>query len=335
MEMKNNMAESFIHTRRLAQFLEMEAMGASELKKTVETKVPRELSYHDYDGKIVNARELLISEGIQGSTLIPTEIAATVIEGSEPVRCMREVLPVLQMRTPSMAVPYGETGTYAPVVAEGAEIPVEDQTYGSVTLTARKYAVRPLITNEMVDDALFDIIAMEIRKGGYRLENALNKYALGEILDAHGNTSAAATTTPLLMAAKCQAEIIGDGFTPDKLVMCPGFYGASMAEGMVFGNQMGADLTRSGSLGNILGMDSRICGIAYASTVGSHVWRYTTNADVGAFMFDSNSAGVIGMRQDIRVEQYADSIRQMQGVSLSMRFDVQAMIADAIGVVIY
>ena len=36
--------ESFIHTRRLADYLEMAHMGPSEFKKAVETRVPRELA---------------------------------------------------------------------------------------------------------------------------------------------------------------------------------------------------------------------------------------------------------------------------------------------------
>jgi hypothetical protein len=52
-------------------------------------------------------------------------------------------------------------------------------------------------------------------------------------------------------------------------------------------------------------------------------------------MLDTSVCGAIGMRQDLKVEQYADSIRQMQGITLSMRFDVQALQTDGIGSIIY
>ena len=329
---------STIHTRRLAQFLEMDAMGASELKKTVEHSVPRELSYHDFDGKVVNARELLISEGIQGSTLIPTEIYATVMEGAEPAKCMREVLPIFHMKGISMAMPYGESGTYAPVVAEGAEVPVQDQTYSSASFTAKKYAVRPLITNEMIDDALFDVIASEVRKSGMRLENALNYKCLDDLLGYYGNSQSCGTAgaTPLVFAAKLIADMQADGMAPNKLIVHPAFAGLSMAEAIPFTNQYGVEVIKTGSMGNIMGCDTRMLGIALtSSTVNTRYWDFSSSGRVGAIMLDTAHCGGIGMRQDIKVEQYADSIRQMQGITCSMRFDFQHMLTDAIGGITY
>ena len=329
------MASNDIHTRRLAEFLAMDAMGAVELKRTVEKTVPRELSYHDFDGKIVNARELLISEGIQGSTLIPTEIYATVMEGTEPLKCMREVLPMVNMKGMALSVPYGEAGTYAPVVAEGAEIPIEDQTYGSVTFTAKKYGVRPVITNEMVDDALFDIIAAEVRKAGSRMENALNRVAIYEMMDSRGNTVATAGTTPLVHLMELHAAMIADNVQPTDIILTPGAYALALAEGFALtGLQQG--IAQAGSIGNFMGLSTHMLGVTATLSPGtSRVWESDTAADTMAIMLDRNRAGAIGMRQDIKVEQYADSIRQMQGITLSMRFDVQGYGAtsavDAIG----
>ena len=330
-----------IHTRRLAQFLEMESMGQVELKKTVEKSVPRELSYHDFDGKVVNARELLISEGIQGSTLIPTEIYATVIEGAEPVKCIRNVLPIVPMKGMIMKMPYGETGTYAPVVAEGAEIPIQDQTYTDATFTAAKYAVRPLITNEMIDDALFGIIAEEIRKSGSRLENALNYKGMDVFLSNYdsGNLEACggAGATPLLFIAKVVADLNKNGFTPDKLILHPSCLGAVMAESIPLYNTFAVEVIKNGAIGDIMGCNTYKNGVALAtSTTNSKTWGFASSASyVGAIMIDSTRAGAIGMRQDIKVEQYADSIRQMQGISLSMRFDIQPFLSKAIGGITY
>jgi len=330
------MASNDIHTRRLAEFLAMDAMGQVELKHTVERTVPRELSYHDFDGKIVNARELLISEGIQGSTLIPTEIYATVMEGTEPLKCMREVLPIVNMKGMALSVPYGEAGTYAPVVAEGAEIPIEDQTYGSVTFTAKKYGVRPVITNEMIDDALFDIIASEVRKAGSRMENALNRAAIYELMDSRGNTVASGGTTPLVHSMELHAAMIADNVSPSHLILTPGAYALALAEGFALtGLQQG--IAQAGSIGNFMGLETRMCGVTAALSPLSRIWESDTGGDTMLIMLDKSRAGAIGMRQDIKVEQYADSIRQMQGISLSMRFDVQgygaASAVDAIGTV--
>jgi hypothetical protein len=333
---------NFEHTRMLAQFLKMESMGAVELKRTVEKNIPRELSYHDFDGKTVNARELLLSEGIEGSTLIPTEILATVIEGSEPARCFRDVLPVYQMKGMSMSVPVGATGTYAPIVSEGSEIPIETQDYTSVTFTAVKYAVRPVITNEMIDDGLFDVIATEVRKAGMRMENTLNRVCLAEMIDNDDNVAdcGGSGATPLLYLATAQQNILADGFMPGQIIFSPAAYAACQAEGLVLSTQFANDMLRTGTLGTILGMPTRMCSIASTTTVGAPgkstaTWGFASNDQVGALMLDTSVCGAIGMRQDIKVEQYADSIRQMQGVSLSMRMDCQALQNNGIGSIIY
>ena len=333
---------SFEHTRRLAQFLAMDAMGASELKKTVDKFVPRELSYHDHDGKVVGARELLLSEGIEGSTLIPTEIMATVVEGSEPARCFRDILPIYAMRGMSMAVPVGGTGTYAPIVSEGSEIPIDTQNYTSVTFTALKYATRPVITNEMVDDAQFDVIAQEVRKSGMRMENTLNRVALAEMIDNDANVSDCGGTgaTPLLFLAGAQQNVLADGFMPNQMIFSPAAYAACQKEGLVLSTQFASEMLREGVLGTILGMPTHLCSIASTTTVGAAgkstaTWGFAGDDQVGALVLDTNACGAIGMRQDLKVEQYADSIRQMQGISLSMRFDVQALQTNGIGSIIY
>ena len=109
-----------------------------------------------------------------------------------------------------------------------------------------------------------------------------------------------------------------------------------MAEAIPFTNQFGVDVARSGSMGNIMGCNTYMEGIALASsTTNSKVWGFTADNYIGAVMLDTSHCGGIGMRQDTKVEQYADSIRQMQGISVSIRFDVQKMLADAIGTVQY
>ena len=334
--------DNYEHTRMLAQFLKMESMGAVELKRTVEKNIPRELSYHDFDGKVVGARELLLSEGIEGSTLIPTEILATVVEGSEPAKCFRSILPTYRMAGMSMNVPVGAPGTYAPIVSEGSEVPIETQDYTSVAFTAIKYATRPVITNEMIDDGLFDVIATEVRKAGARMENTLNRVCLAEMIDNDANVSdcGGAGATPLLFLATAQQNVLADGFIPKQIIFHPAAYAACQKEGLVLSTQFADDMLRQGILGTILGMPTRMCSIASTTTVGepgksTATWGFTGNDHVGALMLDTSVCGAIGMRQDLKVEQYADSIRQMQGITLSMRFDVQALQTDGIGSIIY
>lgn len=338
------MTESFIHTRRLSALLSMEHMGPSELKRSLEKTVPalfrdangRELGYDTGDGKYVPVRELLLSEAISTSGLIPTEVYGTIIEGSEPAKCFRNFLPIYQMNSAVLKVPYGETGTYAPIVSEGAEIPIQDQTYGVATFTAKKYAIRPMITKEMMADASFDVVAAEVRKAGWRIENALNYIVMEAFISASaGNASTYDTdcgssgATPLAFMGKAMGTMIGRGFTPTDVVTSPVYYGAVMQTGAALANQVGVDMTRGGQLGRLFGMQSHLLGTASSTVQAYLTWGFAADGNKGALLLDRNAAGAIGMREDISVEQYSDPVRDLVGMTVKARFDAQSFVAGA------
>ena len=334
----------FIHSRRLSALLAMNEMGPTELKRTVDKTVPhlfadkngRELAFNDGDGKFVPVRELLVSEGIAASGLIPTEVYGTIIEGSEPAKCFRDAVPIYRMNSAVLKVPYGETGTYAPKVAEGAEIPIQDQTYGVATFTAYKYAVRPMVTKEMMADATFDVIAAEIRKAGSRVENALN-YSMMEsfIAASAGNASTYDTdcgssgATPLAFTGKAMGTMIGRGFTPTDVIVHPIFYGAVLQGSASLANQVGVDMTRGGQLGRIFGMTPHLLGTASSTVQAYQTWGFSADGNKGALLIDRNAAGGIGMREDISIEQYSDPIRDLVGMIVKARFDTQSFVAAA------
>ena len=128
--------------------------------------------------------KLLQSErtAIADSTLVQEEVYNTVLEGTEPVKCMREVIPIHPVDSYSIRFVKGEAGTYANKVAEGSKIEIDTQEYSKQDITIDKYGVRPLITNELIEDSLFSVVELELKKAGARLENALNREMLYKML---------------------------------------------------------------------------------------------------------------------------------------------------------
>jgi hypothetical protein len=315
----------------LAELLRMDSMGASELKRAVQKNIPRELSVVTLDGTLANARELLVSEGIQASGMIPTQVFATIMEGAEPAKCMREIFPTYTMSSQVLKVPVGEAGTYAPKVAEGAEVPMQDQTYTPVTFTVSKYAVRPSITREMIADASFDVIAAEIRKAGSRMENAYNYLAMEQFLAVAGDAGTYETdcggsgATPLAFTGTAMGTMIGRGFRPTKLIMTPVFYGKILNGGASLANNLGVELTRSGSVGQIYGMQSFVLGTSQSAASATKTWAFAADGNKGALLIDPMYAAAFGIREDISVEQYADPIRDLQGMVIRARFDFEVM----------
>ena len=303
----------------------LEEPNGRALERIVET-IPRELGTV-YDGKIEPVRELLLSTAIESTTLLQTEMHATVLEGAEPWKCMRQACTVLPMKANTLTIPVGEVGSYAPEVAEGAEIPISDQDYTAVTLTAKKYGVRPMITDEMVADALYPVMEMEIRKAGAKLENTLNQIALTNLID---NTSAnehdaSGSNLGIKAIATAIKLVKADGFIPDRIVLHPDAEALIMAEYIPTG-YVGAEAAQSGKLPNLLGLSPFITNVADAS---SETWEYNSDGDIGMVVFDSNNSTVIGERQGITVKRYEDIIRQIQGGTVSARWAVGTLQANA------
>jgi HK97 family phage major capsid protein len=261
------------------------------------------------------------------------------MEGAEPARCMRQALPVFSVKSNSFVMTMGESGTYAAEVAEGAEIPIDVQDYTARTFTIKKYGVRPLISRELVDDGMFDVVALEVQKAGFRLENTLNQQVLTMLLDSAGNENdcdVSGTPTEADAGIKAIAATVGlikaDGFVPDTIVMSPAFEALVMKEFVPTG-YVGADAAMSGRVPSLLGLKAYSCGATDASS--TYTWGYGTDGYIGAAVFDSKNATPIAMRRDVSLEKYSDPIRDLVGCSMTMRFGTNYLFADAIGRIEY
>lgn len=320
-------------TRALETYLKIAYAGPAETKQIIEREIPRNLGTI-HDGKPVAVRELLLTESIEGTTLIQTEMYNTVVEGAEPQKCFREALPIFHTSTDTLRVPIGATGSYAAQVAEGTEIPMGEQDYSYRDFDILKYGVRPMITNEMIEDSKFDVVAQEVKKAGAKVENKLNQLHLTTLLDNAGNEHDCAGSNLGVKAIGSAAALIrADGFNPDSVVLSPPAEGLVLNE-FVPSNYVGAQtVMNSGQVPKIIGLDSRVCGVADDSD--TYTWGYAADGNIGMLVLDSSEAGATAMRRDISLAKYADPVRDLVGCSVTARFAVNYLQANAIARVEY
>lgn len=317
------------HSKMLEKYLHISYAGNYDKKQMVEA-IPRELTHwsanEGKEGKVVRVRELLQSEAIESTTLIQTEVYGTVLEGAEPAKVMRDVLPVVKAKSNKLDWVLGEAGTYAGKVAEGAEIPVDTQDYSKRTFTVEKYGVRPLITRELVEDGLFDVVTLELRKAGARIENALNQEALSVIIENAGlEHDTTGSNQGVKAIASAMGLVRGAHFNPDTIILHP------EAEALIlrdyvpgsYGNKWEA----SGQVRAILGLKSVVTGVTDNSS--TYTWDYDSDGDIGMCVLDSKNAGAIVIRRDISVERYSDPIRDLIGIGVTARFDADRLHANA------
>ena len=270
-------------------------------------------------------KTLLQSENyaITNSTLVQEEIYKTVIEGAEPFKCMREVVPTVNTNSYSVRFVKGEAGTYADQIAEGGKIPIDTQTYSKTDITINKYGTRPLITNELIEDALFDVVELELKKAGARLENKLNRVILAALLAGISTNTLSPAGAHLQVSdiALAISKIKKNNYLPNIIVTHP------TAEAYLLQDSNLAYVSYAGSPGALRQGDvgAKLMGLkpytCTATDAASPTWDDTTAAsDVTALVLSKEDIGALCMRRDLTIEQYDDPIHDLIGMSLTMRY---------------
>jgi HK97 family phage major capsid protein len=286
-------------------------------------------------------KTLLQSENtaITESTLVQEEVYKTIVEGAEPAKCMREVVPIINTKTYSVRFVKGQTGTYATNIAEGAKIDIDTQEFTKQDITINKIGTRPLITNELIEDSLFDIVELELKKAGNRLENKLNRDVLYQILQGTNKISTstmnpAGTHISVSDIALAVSKVKKQNYMPDILLVHPTAEAYLLQDSNLayvsFAGQSSS--LNQGKVPTIMGLRPYYCT---ATDAASPVWDDTTaGSDVTAIVFSKNDLATICMRRDITVEQYDDPIHDLMGISCTMRYGTDVLRENA-GCVIY
>ena len=320
-----------VHRGRLAKFLRLAEHAGPTEKRQILATLPRDLAV-THDGRVQPVRELLQGVNVSDTPLIQAELYRTVIEGSRPYVCMRQATMTVPMKSSTLNPPAGAAAGYMGEVAEGADIPAEETFPEKKTVTAKKYGVRPLISQELVDDGEFDAVALHISHFGAVGENTLNRLVLTELLDNAGQEHDAeegATVIGLPSMARARGQVAAEGFQPDTVIMHPDLE-ALVLEKLMPNNayyQVGGTF-QTGVVPNILGMKAYTCGVADASS--THDWDYDSDGEMGGLVIDSRRACMTGIRRDISVERYKDNVKDLVGLAISMRVGVEYMHANAI-----
>jgi len=315
---------------KLTKLLEFGFAGNAERSRMLNKE-----SFKTIVGKEAHALLQTEATAIADSTLVQEEVYKTVIAGAEPFRCMREVVPIVNTGSYSVRFVKGEAGTYAGKIAEGAAIDIDTQTYSKQDITIDKYGTRPLITNELIEDSLFDIIELELSKAGARMENCLNRQILYQMVQGTykfdtTTTSPAGDHITVSDIAQTVGKIKKLNYMPDTLILHPTaeaylLQDSNLAYASYAG---GTEALRNASIGGkIMGLKPYVCTVTDAT---SPTWDDTTAAsDVTAIVLSKNDAGVLCMRRDITVEDYDDPIHDLMGIAITMRFGTDVLREEA------
>jgi len=304
------MKKTDLAVRRLEEKLETRFSGKplSVMQKELRKKMGKAV-------KSTRLHEILLSDSSQATA----KVLDIVWEAAKPNLIGRKLAVVIAQDAPIIKIPRA-TLSKAYEVAEGAEIPVSTEEYDNITLTPKKYGVRPLISREMVEDAEWDVIEYQLAEAGRAMADIETEKIVSQMIIDAGNSVAAATSGTLAYSdvVNIFKECLVDGFTPDTIAIHPTeladlLKDTAIQKAMEWGGQAVAP---SGQIATLLGMQVLVSTKVTSGT---------------ALIVDSKHAGVLFIRRDITTEEYEDPIKDLAGVAVTSRWAYATLRANAIG----
>lgn len=261
------------------------------------------------------------ADGTEGTLLIPKLIMPKLIEEVEKALIPREMAAMVwgpgQIKGSSFTVNLDTPNTMdVREIGEGAEVPLDNMDFETVTFTPKKYGVAVRITREMMEDSQFELLQRNIGTAGKRFAENETNLVLGQ-LDLASTTIAGGAAITLANIAEGIFNVEEQDYKPsDYLIGNEVHQDLMNIDTFVDANKAGnTDMMQRGFVGTIFGLD---------------VARYSTNAGANAvatssYIFDRTQAYGIAISRDISMENVVMATFDMEGAVLTQRLDVKAL----------
>jgi len=279
-------------------------------------------------------------DAINNSTLVQEEVYREIIEGAKPFIVARQVLKTIHGKSYSMRFVKGEDPGYASKVSEIGAPGIHTNAYTKQDITIDDWADRPVISQDLIDDGLFDVVAGELQNAGARMENAINRECLDKILNQTGaittNTmSPEGTHLAVTDLSRASKLIKKQNFMPDILLTHPTAEGYLLQDSnLAYTAYMGTSSPLvTGTVPKLMGLTPYTCTATDRASLPT--WDDTTaGSDVTAIAFSKKDLGALVIREDINIKQYDDPIHNLVGIVLRMRFGF-GVFKEKSGAIIY
>jgi len=264
---------------------------------------------------------LSTSTGTEGSLLIVKQIYDTLIDEVEKVLLPRSEAGLYfgpgQIQGSSIDVDLATGGISVKVVAEGADIPIDNESYTSTNLKPTKYGVAIRITKEMLEDGKWNLLQHNIATTGKRFAENETNLILTQLQGCTNNVGGGAAITISDITTGMQYLEDAD-YTPTTLIV---------------GNEVVNDLrnidtfAEADKSGSTEMLQRGFIGRIY----GMNVIRFSTNAAPSttyakyAYVIDNRYAYMIAEKRPVTVENFDLPANDMSAASVTQRIVVARM----------
>ncbi len=266
--------------------------------------------------------------GTEGQLLIPRKIHDTLIEEVDKNLIPRSEAAMYFGPTEISGSSY-DVDLVAPnemdirIVAEGAEIPIDQSAYESFNLKPVKWGVALRITKEMLEDSKWNLLSHNIKVAGKRFAEKETTLVIEDALDNASNTVSGGAAITIANITRAMQYLDDEDYTGTTM-----FVGMEVLNDLrnidtfVEANKIGNnDMLARGFLGTIYGLN---------------VIKFSTNAAPSstyskyAYITDKMHAYVIAEKRPVTIENFDMPVYDMSAASITQRIKVRHLRANAI-----
>jgi len=268
-------------------------------------------------------------DGTPGTLLIPKLILPALIDEVEKNLVPRELAKVVY--TPNMIQGSSitvdlETADSLTLkqLGEGAEIPLDNMTYSSITFTPVKYGVAIRITREMTEDSQFPLLEGSIRASGRRFAENETKLIL-TALDGSSNDVSGGAAVTIANITEAMKNIEDNNFTATD-ILCGNEFVQDLRniDTFVEADKRGnSEMLDRGFVGRVYGLN------AVRFSPSTNVTPSTSHTKYG-YVLDRTQAYGIAISRDITLENFDLPTYDMSGAAITQRIDVKLLRAGAV-----
>jgi HK97 family phage major capsid protein len=271
-------------------------------------------------------KELLSTgTGTEGSLLIPKKIFSTLIEEVEKALIPRSEAALFlgPGDIPGSSIDINlvtANSSAVRLVAEGTEIPLDNDEYTSFNVKPDKYGVTIRITREMMEDSQFNLLQQNIRKMGRRFADNENSLIISQALDNANTTVSGGAAITISDITEGQQALEDEDYEATSY-----FIGTEVLNDLrnidtfVEANKVGnTDMIKKGFQGVIYGMN---------------VMKVSPNAGMTkttSFITDKQHAYGLFVKREMTLENYDLEQFDMSAASITMRLRARHIRAKAI-----
>lgn len=266
--------------------------------------------------------------GTEGQLLIPRKIHDTLIEEVDKNLIPRSEAAIYfgPSEIPSSSI---DVDTVTPnemdvrIVAEGAEIPIDQSAYESFNLKPQKWGVALRITREMLEDSKWNLLQHNIKVAGKRFAEKETELIISDALQSGTNTVTGGAAITIANITRAMQYLEDEDYTPTTL-----FIGSE-----VLNDLRNIDtFVEADKAGNRDMLERGYKGVIY----GLNVIRFSTNAAPSstyskyAYVTDKLHAYVIAEKRPVTIENFEMPVYDMSAASITQRIKIRYLRADAI-----